>query len=713
MYPQITHVPLLFHFHQPVGQFGFVYEEAYKKSYLPLITFLFHFPKVKANLHFSGPLLEWLDLHRPDFFSEFIIPMLERKQIELVSGGYYEPVLVSIPDEDKIAQIQKLNNYWSNKLGKIKPEGLWLTERVWEPGLVKPLADAGIKWVLIDDENFELNTYRQARSSYYPVITEDQGQIIRVVAINEQIRYLIPWKPVQDTYNFLKSVRDSTDPHLIFKPLIVIMSDAEKMGLWPAGERSTYDICYGTGFTGKPWIQELFQMIDETPWIVSCTISEYFEQYKQHPLPISYFKTDSYDKMGVWALPTPERRGIEKLKKEIRYKTAPIEIQKLNLFLKGSHWRSFIAKYFESNQLHKKMLFTRQIYSSLLKNYGQYLNNHKNLEKGYDLILEVQCNDVYWHGQFGGIYYRFMREYSYSCLIKAITLFEESFKKDLGKNLLQNVTVAPILLTGTQDVVINSPKVQLYIALGDGGTVFSIDDKESYFNFSNVFSRIIEAYHPEKGDLEKGIVNDDSPRRSFRDYFLIKKPVIKEFYENTKKINSLFHNSPYEIVTIEENNASIILNCTSTFEGNVLSIEKTYKLNDSQKKVYIKYKITNLSDGKVTGYFIPEINFILPGNDKKLFLQINKQKQELYDQLKLYDLVDVSSIKVFNNELSKGIEINFQSILLPIQMYTILSHEYSESLSYHNYQGHCLLPCKGIQLDAYENEEISIDIELI
>ena len=712
MYPQIVHVPLLFHFHQPVGQFGWVYEEAYKKSYFPLISYLNHFPNVKANLHFSGPVLEWLDKNKPEFFRDLINPMLDRKQVEIVTGGYYEPVLISIPDEDKIEQINKLNTYWSNKIGKLKPRGLWLTERVWEPGLVKPLADASVEWVLIDDENFDLNTYG-VRSSYYPVITEDQGQTIKVLAINEKIRYLIPWKPVQDTFKFLKNVRDSTDPHLAFKPLIVIMSDAEKMGLWPAGTRSTYDICYGTGFTGKPWIQELFEMIDETQWIVSCTVSEYFDQYKTHPLRIAYFKTESYDKMGIWALPTDERRVIEKLKRDIRYKNAPIEIQNLNLYLKGSHWRSFIAKYVESNVLHKKMLFARQIFTKIQKNYSSYLESYDELYDGYDLIHQAQCNDVYWHGQFGGIYYRFMREYGHTCIIKAITKFESVFKNQLKQNLFENITLTPILLNGTVDAFINSSKIMFYVSLSDGGTIFSLDDKENNTNFLNVFTRIIEAYHPENGVIDKGIVNDITTRRSFRDYFFSEQPNVEDFFRAEIPKQSLFHFSPYEYLFMDQKNSSLTLRCASTYMDRVLEIEKTYRTVGSLKTIIVEYTITNLSDDDITCYFVSEMNFILPGNDKRIQLSINSSDLTDYDQNQLYKFDNVSSVKFINSELQQGIQINFLSVLTPIQIFTILSHESSESLEYTNYQGHCLIPSFELVLPSLGNKKVAIEVELL
>ncbi len=57
---KIISFPIVFHFHQPVGQLDFIFEDVYKKSYEPLIDHIFQFPEVKVTLHFSGNLLEWL-----------------------------------------------------------------------------------------------------------------------------------------------------------------------------------------------------------------------------------------------------------------------------------------------------------------------------------------------------------------------------------------------------------------------------------------------------------------------------------------------------------------------------------------------------------------------------------------------------------------------------------------------------------------------------
>ena len=55
------------HNHQPVGNFGHVFESAYRDAYRPFLDLIEHYPEIPLTLHTSGPLLEWLVEHRPDY----------------------------------------------------------------------------------------------------------------------------------------------------------------------------------------------------------------------------------------------------------------------------------------------------------------------------------------------------------------------------------------------------------------------------------------------------------------------------------------------------------------------------------------------------------------------------------------------------------------------------------------------------------------------
>ena len=80
------------HNHQPVGNFDFVFEEAYQNSYRPFIEMVDRFTFLHFSLHVSGPLIDWLEVHHPEYF-DAVSRLVESKRVEMISSGYYEPSL--------------------------------------------------------------------------------------------------------------------------------------------------------------------------------------------------------------------------------------------------------------------------------------------------------------------------------------------------------------------------------------------------------------------------------------------------------------------------------------------------------------------------------------------------------------------------------------------------------------------------------------------
>src|SRR2546426_154168 len=115
---------LVFHQHQPAGNFPSVFQEVTERAYAPLVAALYRHPEVKATLHFSGPLLDWLEGNRPDVIGD-LADLVKRGQIELLSGGYYEPILVGVPRRDAVGQIRALTDRVAAIFGR-RPLGAWL-----------------------------------------------------------------------------------------------------------------------------------------------------------------------------------------------------------------------------------------------------------------------------------------------------------------------------------------------------------------------------------------------------------------------------------------------------------------------------------------------------------------------------------------------------------------------------------------------------------
>ena len=133
------------HNHQPVGNFGWVFQEVYEKCYFPFLSVLEQFPTVKCSIHNSGPLYDWISQNRPEYM-DLLKKLVERGQVEVISGGYYEPILPLITDSDKLGQIEMMNSFIKKEF-KQEPKGMWLAERVWEPYLARIINQCGIKYI--------------------------------------------------------------------------------------------------------------------------------------------------------------------------------------------------------------------------------------------------------------------------------------------------------------------------------------------------------------------------------------------------------------------------------------------------------------------------------------------------------------------------------------------------------------------------------------
>jgi len=117
---------LVLHNHQPVGNFGWVIAESYERAYLPMVAALEGHPKIRIGLHYTGPLLEWIRAERPAFLGR-LAALVARDQVELLGGGYYEPVLASLPERDRIDQLVRMaveiERYIVELVSATRPDG--------------------------------------------------------------------------------------------------------------------------------------------------------------------------------------------------------------------------------------------------------------------------------------------------------------------------------------------------------------------------------------------------------------------------------------------------------------------------------------------------------------------------------------------------------------------------------------------------------------
>ncbi|NBR07662.1 MAG: alpha-amlyase, partial [Planctomycetes bacterium] len=115
---------LCLHLHQPVGNLPDVVDRITKEVYRPVIGVLEKHPGVAVNLHISGCLLEMLSARHPDLIQK-IKELVATGRVEMMSGGFFEPVLVEWSEDDRDGQLTKMASWLKEKLGA-EPSGAWL-----------------------------------------------------------------------------------------------------------------------------------------------------------------------------------------------------------------------------------------------------------------------------------------------------------------------------------------------------------------------------------------------------------------------------------------------------------------------------------------------------------------------------------------------------------------------------------------------------------
>ncbi|MBI5788195.1 MAG: DUF1926 domain-containing protein [Candidatus Schekmanbacteria bacterium] len=627
---------LAIHNHQPVGNFEHILEQAYHQAYSPFIEILERFPNIKLTLHYSGILWEYFLRAHPEFIAK-IRGLAERGQIEIMSGGFYEPIMAILPDADKRGQIEKMNRFIKDQFG-VEPKGFWLAERVWEPHLVKSLADCGLEYVVVDDSHFhEVGLEGDDLFGYY--LSEENGATIKVFPGSMRLRYLIPFHPPEETIQYLQSLKQSGRSNLI----VQMGDDGEKFGVWPH--------TYHTVYTER-WLERFFQMLqDNMQWLKISTYSELITAHK--PLGNVYLPTASYSEMMEWALPTPRRRAFEEAKHAAEHNPA---CQNCYRFLKGGFWRNFLVKYPESNQMHKKMLYLSQQLQDL------NTRDKDTLALAQNELWQGQCNCAYWHGVFGGLYLPHLRKGIYDHLIKCGMLLDQ-MKHPKDSNWI-DAESQDLLLNGTNSILINNSQLSLAVNADLGGALYSWDYKPAGLNFANNLTRRPETYHekikqliaqsnqPKSGaqtiheiqnlkdqDLDKYLSYDNYQRLSLIDHFFTPQTGQQDFWQGNYAELGDFINQPYNYQIKKnsgKNGRKIVIDLERSgrvWKDNVnypLLLKKSLTIAADSGGMEIQYQISNQSDQELEICFGSEFN-IAPAYPDGTYWQTPEGAGSLYD----------------------------------------------------------------------------------
>ncbi|MFW5798381.1 MAG: alpha-amylase/4-alpha-glucanotransferase domain-containing protein [Planctomycetota bacterium] len=485
------------HSHQPVGNFDHVFEHAHEKCYGPILDVWEKYPEIKLNLHFSGVLLEWIEAHHPETFDR-LKRMVASGQLELVGGGMYEPILVMLPDEDRHGQIVMQSDYHEKHFGQ-RPTGIWLTERVWEQGLVAAIADAGIDYTTVDDSHVKFAGFSGSTFCGY-FMTEDRGRTLAVFPMDEFLRYAIPFKSVEENIGYLRSLHD--DPGA---SVVTYGDDGEKFGIWPG----TFKHCYEDG-----WLYRFLDALrDNRQWLETVT----FKQAREttDPLGKIYIPDASYREMMEWALPTDTH--IKHTEYLHRVKDAEL-YDDGRFFIKGTVWRQFQTRYAEAAEMYARMMHV----SKRLADLGKA--PRKLREAIRRELYQGQCNCPYWHGVFGGLYLAHLRFAIYKHLVAADNLIDDHLHAE-GPYL--DVIEDDFDFDGLPEVALANRHLKAFFKPDRGGHLVELDVRPIATNATATLTRTREEYHHRMLQSDGGDGHDDGAPKSIHESIVLKDPELR------------------------------------------------------------------------------------------------------------------------------------------------------------------------------------------
>ncbi len=437
---------MVFHCFQPVFNFDGEIEEAYTKSYLPFLKVVEKFPAIKATFHYSGNMLEWFQKRHPEYL-DLIRKLLDRKQIELMGGGLFEPVMVLIPEIDRKEQLL-LNSRMIQDMFGARPRGAWLAERVWEPEIAETFFKAGIEYTVIDD-NHILRAGLSKKDVFSPYRTGGDKNPVTLFPSLRELRYYIPFRKASHVLRLIEAFAKEADTE---DKCFFFADDMEKFGAWP----HTYNWVYKKG-----WLEKFFSLIEKnSPRLRTATYSEILDTVQPKHMPL--LPASSYAEMMDWS---------------------------------GGDFRNFLKKYPEVDRMHKRMMSISSLVHQAEEEHGKNGPADRDIIDAKNELFKAQTSCAYWHGTFGGVYLPHLRDGVYKHLLAAQKIID----KASGDEAPSVKSVECRSGDAVSETLLGNEHFGIFVRPHSGGVIAEIDYKPRNVNLTNTFSRVREGYHKKLG----------------------------------------------------------------------------------------------------------------------------------------------------------------------------------------------------------------------
>jgi hypothetical protein len=415
------------HKHLPGGAGDDEFERTYEQEIKPFLSTLYQYPKIQAVLHYSGVLLHWIERFHPECLM-LIENLASRKQVEILGGGFYEPMMPLIPLQDKIGQVELLTTYLRKQFGK-RPLGCWLPALAWEQNMVSFLSACGMGYTFLDEEQFRLAGLG-GQDLLSPCISEDQGKTIIVFPLSKFLKAEFARKKTSQALAGLAEKKSS--------------GGAQAVSVFPEW------ICPADGSRSpESMLHDFFEDLSRCESFVNFTS------------PGKFFRTlpglkKAYFPNSLGSCFSPSFSSSEK--------NPPPQVLP----------RQFLIDFPEANGIYSKMVFTHQLINQLRGDKSRKRTAREELWK-------AQVCDIFYPSGKYGIGCPPVRKAAYKALIGA-----ERICRERGP-FIPSLMNFDFDLDGVGEYLFQDTKINCYIRLR-GASVFELDYLPRTWNYLDTFA---------------------------------------------------------------------------------------------------------------------------------------------------------------------------------------------------------------------------------
>ncbi|MBR5934462.1 MAG: DUF1926 domain-containing protein [Treponema sp.] len=520
------------------------YKSVYENYYKRIGQFLYAHEDLKFSFYFSGPQFDCIRQKNPEFL-EILKNLANRKQIEIIGGGYYNPIFPLLFPLDRTGQIELLSSTIRKVLGK-RPRGVMLCASAWDPSLVTSFETCGIEYVQLDS-----SLIQKEKKIFLPLIISDRGKSVKVLSVH---REFIP-EESETAEAFIQRLKKGVEK--------TVKNDFEN----PDADRIVVISL------NKANLKNLFDREKITEFLE--LIKTKYSDVIKLDLPNNCIKNSEF------FVPTYIHAGINE---EIaKWSFEPYK----QVELKGNtsvNVYDFMQTYKRSQALYNRMIFV-----SLLVN--QCKGDKMRKKTARECLWAAQTGDAYVYPSSSALISSQERQKAFKKLSEAELLVREC--EDFHESILNY----DYNCDGFNEYLCRMNKFNACINRR-GGAIFELDVMKKASNYADNMSRVMP--------LDK--CNDNYEKGIFVDH-LFEPEEYNRYIKGLPCKNGVFSNNVYKEVLFNSTKREICLETRSKFPSLNQSVQVRKKYIINSNGIMVQYIIKNTSPIAVKAKFVVESNF--------------------------------------------------------------------------------------------------------